>query len=212
MKRRIQLATTAFAKLKELWTRKNIVGERKKLRIYNACVKPVLTYNMCTWALTECELSKLDAFHRRQLRMLLDIRYPDIIHNKDLYKRTDSIPISDELFKSRWSMLGHVLRMNNDVPAKQAMIYYFRDEQSANSFVGRPRTTLPIEIDKDLQNIKTVAKKPGRKKNTIKSLPKRLDSISALQTLETMARGRKLWMTMIEDAYALLQSQREKTQ
>ena len=144
--------------------------------------------------------------------MLLDIRYPDTIHNKDLYKRTDSIPISDELFKSRWSMLGHVLRMNNDVPAKQAMIYYFRDEQSANSFVGRPRTTLPIAIDKDLQNIKTAAKNPGRKKNTIKSLPKRLDSISALQTLETMARGRKLWMTMIEDAYALLQSQREKTQ
>ena len=100
--------------------------------------------------------------------------------------------------------------MNNDVPAKQAMIYNFRDEKSANSFAGKPRTTLPIVISKDLQSIKAAATKRGRKKNTIKALPGRLDSLGALKTLETIASGRRTWVSTIEDAYALLQSQREQ--
>jgi hypothetical protein len=101
-------------------------------------------------------------------------------------------------------MLGHVLRMNDDVPAKQAMLYYFHDEKKAKSLAGRPRTTLPIVIDQDLQSVAHAAKKPGRKKNTIKALSPRLTSISDLRTLEKRARERKEWKTTIEDAHALL--------
>jgi hypothetical protein len=120
MAKRQQLAATAFSSLKEMWSRRRIVREWKRLRTYNACVKPVLTYNMSTWGLTQDELEQLDAFHRQQLRSLLGIQYPDTIHNDDLYKRTKSVPISEELRLARWRMLGHVLRMNDNVPAKQA--------------------------------------------------------------------------------------------
>jgi hypothetical protein len=168
---------------------------------------------MSTWGLTQDELERLDAFHRQQLRSLLDIRYPDTIHNDDLYKRTKSVPLSEELRLARWRMLGHVLRMSDNVPAKQAMLYYFHIASIEKGLAGRPRTTLPVIIDKDLQDIAKAAKKPGRKKNTIKALPSRLVSLGDLRTLEGLARERKKWKSTIEDAHALLQrSQCEKAQ
>ena len=126
MARRIKLAAAAFVKLKEMWSRRRIVSERKRLRTYNACIMPVLTYNACTWGFTEVETAKLDAFHRRQLKSLLGIRYPDTIHNRDLYNRTKSTPVSEIIFKARWRMFGHVLRMKDEVPSKQAMITNIR--------------------------------------------------------------------------------------
>ena len=160
---------------------------------------------MSTWRLTQDELERLDAFHRQQLRSLLGIRYTDTIHNDDLYKLTKSVPLSEEL--------RLVLRMSDNVPAKQEMLYYFHIASIEKGLAGRPRTTLPVIIDKDLQDIAKAAKKPGRKKNTIKALPSRLVSLGDLRTLEGLARERKKWKSTIEDAHALLQrSQCEKAQ
>ena len=118
--------------------------------------------------------------------------------------------MSEIIFKARWRMFGHVLRMKDEVPAKQTMIYYFLTGKTTKGFVGRPRTTLSVTIDKGLRAIHQAATKPGRKKNTIKILPSRLSCIDDLRTLEKAANGRKGWMKMIEDSHALLQSQREK--
>ena len=41
-------------------------------------------YNCSTWGLTNAEESKFDAFHRRQLRRVLGIKYPTIISNKKI--------------------------------------------------------------------------------------------------------------------------------
>ena len=62
MARRKQLATVAVISLNEMWSRRKIVGdgETKRLRTYNKCVKPVLTYNMCTWGLQDAELELLN--------------------------------------------------------------------------------------------------------------------------------------------------------
>ena len=137
MVRRIQLAAAALVKLKEMWSRRRIVSERKRLRTYNACILPVLTYNACTWGLTEVEIARLDAFHRRQLKSLLGIRYPDTIHNSDLYNRTKSTPMSEIIFKARWRMFGHVLRMKDEgermkMKAGRAGVGYF--------LIARPST------------------------------------------------------------------------
>ena len=136
------------------------------------------------------------------------MRYPNKIRNEDLYARTKSVPLSHELFQARWRMLGHVLRMNNKVPAKQAMNYYFRDE-AVGCFKGHPRTTIATEINKDLRDIfNAAANKRGRKKVTIASLPKELTMSTDLCKLEMLARDRKMWQTMIVDAHALLSAKR----
>ena len=52
-----------------------------KIRLFNCYVEPILLYNSETWTLTEKMEESLDAFHRRLLRVALNIRYPKIIKN-----------------------------------------------------------------------------------------------------------------------------------
>ena len=85
--------------------------------------KIVLTYNSSAWALNKNIEAKIDAFHRKPLKRVIGICYPNRISNKELYKRTNSIPLSVEIVGARWRMLGHILR-RSDTPAFQAMTFY----------------------------------------------------------------------------------------
>jgi hypothetical protein len=128
---------------------------------------------METWALTQAETDRLDAFHRRQLKAVIGVRYPDKISTIDLYERIGSAPLSHDLFQARWRMLGHVLLFNDEVPARKAMAYYFNmPEEKAARFQGHPRTTIATTTDQDIKNIQeTASKRRGRKKATIAALP-----------------------------------------
>jgi hypothetical protein len=229
--RRKQLAADAFRRSKTMWGSKH-VNAKKRIRIYNACVKPVLTYNSGTWALTQADSNSLDAFHRRQLRAVLGIRYPEIISNDELYRRTGAEPLSLELFHARWRLLGHTLRMTNKVPAKQAMLGYFKMEGAA-CYQGRPRTTIHTVLSQDLVQMKTAhearttAARNVLKKKTMKeaalekrkvelydAIPNGLRSIEDLQQLEELAKTRMKWKNLVDDAHTLRrlqwQSQREQ--
>lgn len=110
-------------------------------------------------------------------------------------------------------MLGNVLRMEDNISAKQAMLFYFRDEKVARGIAGRPRMTLLIMINKELRSNMKAAKKPGRKKSNIKEFLRQLDSLNDLKELmivKKVANERKKWAKTIEDAHALLQSKSEK--
>ena len=88
MLRRQQLATVAFGKLWTLWIRRSLVSEDLRIRLYNAFVLPILCYNCATWAPTKQQLSRIEAFHRKQLRALIGIVFPNRIRNERLYERT----------------------------------------------------------------------------------------------------------------------------
>ena len=76
VERRKQLSNTALYKLKNIWIGKDKINHNIKIKLYEALVKSILTYNCGTWALAQTELNKLDAFHRGQLRKVLNIYYP----------------------------------------------------------------------------------------------------------------------------------------
>ena len=59
----------------------SLVSERLRLRLYNAFVRPVLLYKAGTWGQTGSETNKLNAFHRKQLRLLIGIKWPQRISN-----------------------------------------------------------------------------------------------------------------------------------
>ena len=82
---------------------------------------PVLTYNACTWALTQTEMNELEAFRRTQLR----VNDPRKISNEKLYKKCGTLELQHIIRGARWRMMGHVLRMSKDTHAKQAMWHYF---------------------------------------------------------------------------------------
>ena len=88
-------------------------------------MKPVLLYNASTWGLTKNDETGLDSFHRQQLRKVLNVKYPDRMKNDEVYKIAEETPISLQITKSRWKLFGHILRLDEETPAKKAMRYYF---------------------------------------------------------------------------------------
>ena len=194
--RRKRLASAKLIEMIRIWIRNDKIRRVTKLKLYKAIVKPVkLLYNSSTWGLTENEESKLDSFHRMQLRKVLNIKYPDIMKNEDVYKLTEEVPISLEITKNRWKLLGHVLRMDKDTPAKKAMLYYFSPSES-KKFSGRPRTTLPTRLSDD---IKLAAEAEAN--FFVEYKVNELKTYNDLVKLNEIAKDRKRWIELSTKIY-----------
>lgn len=182
IKRRKQHSWIAFNKLQKLW-RRNEVSLKTKVRLYNAYVKSILTYNAGTWAITNTEEKVLDSLHRRHLRILANIRYPEKISNTNIYKKCHiSKSLSSEITEARWRLFGHVLRLSDDTPAQIAMMHYFNCVSQPSDFLGRPRTTVPLRLNSDLQQ----AAVP-------EGVPSSLSSEGDFRTLKDFALNRADW-------------------
>ena len=151
VERRKRLSIVALNKLTNVWIRKDKIKTTTKVRLYKTLVKSVLIYNSGTWALTKAEEEKVDAFHRKQLRRILGIRYPVKITNASLYQKCNETPLSLQILEHRWRLFGHILRRNEDIPARKAMQFFF--QKTTERFPGRPLTTLPVVLNNDLARV-----------------------------------------------------------
>ena len=159
--RRKQLANVAFRKLSTVWFRRAHIS----LCCVYECTRvviviPVLTYNMGTWGLTQADLVRIDTYHRRHLRQIIGVRWPNRISNVALYHRCQSRPISESVITARWRLFGHVLRLPRDAPAQRAIDHYFADTEAA-TFRGRPQTSLPSTLCSDLRRIGRTLRQPA---------------------------------------------------
>ncbi|RLN98609.1 hypothetical protein BBJ28_00008320 [Nothophytophthora sp. Chile5] len=145
---RITPAVDKFLSPHQIWIRPHRIIDKTRIRLYNCYVLPILLYNCGTWALTPSELRQLESFHRRQLRSVLNVRYPRRIPNAELYEACEERPLRHRIVKARWGLLGHILRRPWDIPAFIQMKKYFAPS-SSGKWRGRPRTTLPGVLDKD---------------------------------------------------------------
>ena len=130
-----------------LWFRPHLTREQLRIRIYNAYVPPILRYNLHTTGLTQLQLNILDTYHRKQLRFICRIFYPARISNKDLYHRCRTAPISIMIIEQRWKLFGHTLRLPLTFPPQLSMQQYYIMRPTGR---GAPRTTLPVQLNKDL--------------------------------------------------------------
>ena len=137
--------------------------------------------------------NKIDSFHRQQLRQILNIKYPNTIRSKKLYRETKSYAISVDITKARWKMLGHTLRMDKNSPARKAMKYYF-EHSNAKKFRGRKRTTIVSTINRDIKATKQIYPQFD-----LPLLKTELD----LHNIRVKAQNRNLWrkrVKMVRDA------------
>ena len=103
-----------------------------------------------------CSLIKYlynDAFHRKQLKRVVGIRYPEKITNKALYKQCNERPLSLYVLENRWRLFGHILRRDREIPAYKAMEGFFVPQ--GNKYRGRPITTLPVVLNNDLSRLES---------------------------------------------------------
>ena len=63
---------------------------------------------------------QIDVFHRKQLRYALGVKYPQIVRNKDLYEITKVEQWTKRFKRRRLNLLGHVMRLPPDTPARLA--------------------------------------------------------------------------------------------
>ena len=145
MKRRIQLSTATMQSVAKIWPNKK-VKLQDRLKIYKCIVKSVLTYNICTWGLTKAQLAELDRAHQKQIRKVFNAPFK---RNAHVYRDSNE-PLRIEMKEKRWRAFGHILRLDNEAPCQQAMVYYFDPPQDAK-YSGRKRITLPVVLDEDLK-------------------------------------------------------------
>ena len=109
-----------------------------------------------------------------------------------MYKKTNEKPLSDTIRKARWKLFGHVLRRSQNIPANAAMKFYF--EFQGKGFRGRPRTTLPVALNKDLQVLQDYIK-AKREYREYRKL--RLERSEDLEQIGFMAQDRRKWEKLI---------------
>ena len=95
--------------------------------LYNTFVWPVLLHNAGTWGLTGSETDKRNAFHRKQLRLLIGIKWPQRISHSNLYEWCECREISTDVMDMQWRLFGHI-RLDEKAPANQAMSAYFKTD------------------------------------------------------------------------------------
>jgi len=107
--------------------------------IFDTYISSVFLYNACTWTLTNTQEIQIDSFQRRLIRTkVLNIRWPKIIKNEDVYKLSGIRPWSKKIRKQRMTWLGHLFRMNENTPVRKALKFAKEEYQKPR---GRPKLT-----------------------------------------------------------------------
>ena len=138
IQRRKGLAVAAINTMKNMFYGKVLFSI--KLRAFNCYVSSIFLYNCELWTLTETTKNMIDAFHRRLLRTAcLNIKWPKVIKNDDLYTVTKAVPWSHVIAKRQFSWFGHLARLPDDTPAKLSLDYV--QNVTTKKPRGRQKTT-----------------------------------------------------------------------
>ena len=152
--------------------------KRKMLvMLYNALVIPILTYNANSIAATVEDFEKLNICQRRHLRRILGLIRLDKISNVKLYEKSRTIPISITIMTMRWQYFGKILRMPEDSPPQQALIFAIIGSKKLKSRRGRHQTNLYETLKKEVEN----------------NLNIKLDTENQLSIIKEKAKDVKIW-------------------
>ena len=144
-------AATAFNMLRgPIWYRKTVSIEAK-IRIFRACVLPVLLYGSEIWSLTVAQESRLNSFYMRCIRTILGLNLGDRVSNQRVLHLSGQPPLENIMRRNRLRWFGHVNRMENEdweaSMAKKMMFSYLPDEKRPSNAGIRKRWEAKIMDD-----------------------------------------------------------------
>ena len=112
----------------------------------------------------------------------MNIHWPTgVISNKELYRRCQTIPITERIRKARWTLLGHILRMDDNCPPVVSIRFALTSSDLYSGRRGRPRINLFSTIQKDLKEHNICLK-----------------TVDDLDNLRHLASNRSVWKNMFK--------------
>ena len=154
IKRRKQLANNAMRKLEHIFTNKKLATQLK-IRVFRACIESIFLYNAELWTVNKNTENKINSFHRRLLRKAIDVKWPRKMTSDNLYTITKQQKWSDTIRTRRLRWYGHVERLHEETPAKQALAEARRKVRKPRG--GQTSTWLKV-LEKDLKGLNITTK------------------------------------------------------
>ena len=84
------------------------------------------------------------------MRNAINIRWQNKISTAELYNKTQQTPWSKTITKRRVRLYGHLMRLPEETPVRQAMLEYERPLKMAR---GAPKFTWKKNIENDLSQL-----------------------------------------------------------
>jgi signal recognition particle receptor subunit beta len=113
IKSRLSRASASFSLLRSIiWCRK-IISIPAKLRLFRACVLPVLLYGSEVWSITVAQERRLNIFYLKCLRAIVGANLSYRMSNDKLLRLTGEPHLNDILRRNQLRWFGHVNRMNS---------------------------------------------------------------------------------------------------
>ncbi len=133
--------------LSKVWRATNI-RTKTKIKIFNANVKSILLYGCESWSLTKKLENKLQVFVNNCLRRILNIFWPQVISNVELWKQTNQSPVPAQIKNRKFKWLGHTLRRPNIEVQRQALTWNLAGTRRR----GAPRLTWKRKLNQELND------------------------------------------------------------
>ena len=96
----------------------NKISFKLRIRVFQALISSIFLYNSELWSLSKAQNNKLDVFQRIFLRQIIRNRK---ISNSEIYKLCNIEPWSNEIKRRSLKWFGHLVRLYENAPAKQAL-------------------------------------------------------------------------------------------
>ena len=104
-----------------------------------------------------------------------------------LFNPVNNFTLTIDITQAKWKMFGHVLRMNENTPARKAIKHYFQLPQAAK-YRGRKRATIVSTFNRDIERTREL-----NERFAIPTLKSELD----LRNTRIKALNRKHWQKIV---------------
>ena len=148
--RRIGRAATTFARLNQrVWTNSKL-STHTKMAVYGACIISILLYGSESWITYSRQERRLNAFHMRNLRRILNIKWQDRVTNEEVLKQAQMPSLYTMLRQRRLKWLGHVRRMADGRIPKDLL---YGQLATGTRPVGRPHLRFKDVCKRDMKSM-----------------------------------------------------------
>ena len=146
---RRRLAWAATGALRPIFS--SSASDAIKVGLFRAVVEPILLYSGETWAVTATLAAEIDSSHRALLRAAINVSWPEVISNLNLYERTAMRPASALLRAKRMDMFGKAGKPEAKEWPLTRLLHNPPKEKYRRR--GRPPTTLWHVLQEDITSL-----------------------------------------------------------